>query len=224
VDKPALLVQCSHCHSLGHIRTSRACPLGKDSVKCYICRGSHQSEVHNQKCNWRHAVAGICDCAHFKCLNCHKTGHTCHDKRCPVRDLFRPRVSRKKRPRSNGKDRDWAAEGEPTAAPLNPAADDPFDDEDLYTLVLPTNPTSCQLRTAIHDRGIARLCGPSTYSLEDEDEFGESNPGIDYNPMEFPEAWNCPEPMDMDVITTRPTEYSPSHPQGGTTANLAQSA
>ena len=64
VDKPAL-VQCLHCHALGHIKTSRACPLGKDSVKCYICGGSHQSETHNQKCARKHVVAGICDCRHF---------------------------------------------------------------------------------------------------------------------------------------------------------------
>jgi hypothetical protein len=111
-----------------------------------------------------------------------------------------------------------------TRAAIKGAQRETFDDEDLYTPVLPTNPTSRQIRTAIHDRGIARLCGPSTYSLEEEDDFGESNPGIDYNPTEFPEAWNCPEPMDMDVITTHPTEYSPSRPQGGATANLAQSA
>jgi hypothetical protein len=34
VDKPAL-VQCWHCHALGHIRTSRVCPLGKGLAKCY---------------------------------------------------------------------------------------------------------------------------------------------------------------------------------------------
>ena len=38
IDKPAL-IQCSHCHALGHTKASRICPLGKDSVKCFICGG-----------------------------------------------------------------------------------------------------------------------------------------------------------------------------------------
>ena len=54
------------------------------SVKCYIYGVSHHSDMHNLKCNCRHAESGICDCSHFKCLNCHKTGHTCRDKHCPA--------------------------------------------------------------------------------------------------------------------------------------------
>ena len=83
VDKP-LLVQCSHCHALGHTKISRACPLGKDSVKCYKCGGAHLSEKHDQHCPRKHAIAGLCDCNHFKCINCHKTGHNCKDKQCPA--------------------------------------------------------------------------------------------------------------------------------------------
>src|SRR6266436_1179126 len=85
VDKP-VLVQCSHCHTLGHIKSSRACPLSKDSVKCYRCGGAHLSELHNQRCQRKHAEAGICDCTHFKCLNCHHSGHNCRDTCCPARD------------------------------------------------------------------------------------------------------------------------------------------
>ncbi len=83
VDKPAL-VQCSHCHALGHIRSSRSCTLGKDLVKCYICGGAHPSDKHDQTCPKKHAVAGICDCKHFKCLNCHKVGHNCRNTLCPA--------------------------------------------------------------------------------------------------------------------------------------------
>ena len=92
IDKP-VLVQCLHCHTLGHIKSSRACTLGKDSVKCYRCGGSHHTETHNQSCPRKHAVAGICDCRHFKCINCHNTGHNSRDTRCPAQDLFRPHTN-----------------------------------------------------------------------------------------------------------------------------------
>jgi len=163
VDKPAL-VQCSRCHALGHIRTSRACPLGKDSARCYICGGSHLSEVHSQKCPRKHAVAGLCDCKHFKCLNCHKTGHTCKDTRCPARDLFRPRTSRKRKPKNGGKAGEWGTAEELNTAPTNPPFEDPFDsDEDLYAPIPPKagpKPTNRQLReaqTARHHRAIDNI-------------------------------------------------------------------
>ena len=83
IEKP-LLVQCSRCHALGHNRALKACPLGKDLVKCYICGNAHSSEEHNQRCPHKHAVAGVCDCTNFKCLNCSKTGHNCRDEICPA--------------------------------------------------------------------------------------------------------------------------------------------
>jgi hypothetical protein len=88
VDKPAL-IQCSRCHALGHNRSSKTCQLSKDSVKCYKCGLAHRSESHDQHCSRKHAVAGICDCQNFKCLNCHNRGHNCRDVRCPARDLYR---------------------------------------------------------------------------------------------------------------------------------------
>jgi len=229
VDKPAL-IQCSHCHALGHIKTSRACPLGKDSAKCFICGGSHKSEKHDQKCNRRHAVAGICDCKHFKCLNCQNTGHTCRDTRCPARDLFRPRTSRRPRkPKGSGRNKDWAPNEEPDTAPANATLVDLLDaeeDEDLYSPApLPPNPTSRKMRTAVHHQGIANICNSLSKSWTDEQGASGSDSRIEYesyDPEEFPEAWNCPEPMDMDLATARPMEYSPSRPQGDTTkSNLA---
>jgi hypothetical protein len=121
IDKPAL-IQCSRCHALGHNKASKVCSLGNDSVKCYICGGTHKSEKHDQNCNRNHAVAGICDCTHFKCLNCHKPGHNCKNTRCPARDLFRPRGSRKAG-KENGKGKERAVA---TAAPT------PDSDGDLY--------------------------------------------------------------------------------------------
>lgn len=206
VSKPAL-VQCSHCHELGHIKTSRACPLGKDSVRCYICGGSHHSDAHNQKCPRKHAVAGICDCRHFKYLNCHKTGHHCRNTLCPARDLFRPRTSRKqKKCRNFGKADDWAPDARPSTTIetiADPPTEDPFDMEDLYAPALPLPPppppppnrTSRQARTARHHQGIDNICA-------------------NYDSDEYPEAWNCPEPMDTDHTTTRSMDYSPSRPQG----------
>ena len=58
VDKP-LLVQCSCYHALGHIKISRACPLEKDSIKCYRCGSTHLSEKHNQHCPRKHVIAGL---------------------------------------------------------------------------------------------------------------------------------------------------------------------
>jgi hypothetical protein len=121
IDKPAL-IQCSRCHALGHNKASKTCPLGKDSVKCFICGGTHRAENHDQHCTRKHAVAGICDCKHHKCLNCHKPGHNCKDIRCPARDLFRPRGGRKGK-KGNGKGKERATD---------PATPTPDSDGDLY--------------------------------------------------------------------------------------------
>jgi hypothetical protein len=105
IDKPAL-VQCSRCHALGHIKTSKVCPLGRDSIKCHICGGAHKSEEHDQKCPRKHAIAGTCDCKNYKCLNCQNQGHHCRDVKCPARERYRPRHIRKAgRGRDKGKGR-----------------------------------------------------------------------------------------------------------------------
>jgi hypothetical protein len=103
INKP-VLVQCSCCHALGHIKTSRACPLGKNSVRCFICGGTHWSEKHDQKCPKKHTVVGNCNCKHYKCLNCQGLGHHCRDPTCPVHDLFHSNPShRAGRTRNKGK-------------------------------------------------------------------------------------------------------------------------
>jgi len=108
IEKPAL-VQCSRCHALGHTKASKACPRGYDSVKCYICGGAHKSEEHDQRCPRKHAVAGICDCSHFKCLSCAKPGHHCQEVRCPARNQYHPHNTKRTEPTKNkGKERDPA--------------------------------------------------------------------------------------------------------------------
>ena len=224
VDKPAL-VQCSHCHALGHIRSSRGCSLGKDSVKCFICGGAHSSDDHSQICPRKHEVAGICDCKHFKCLNCHKKGHNCRDMRCPARDLFRPRPSRKARNhKGKGKAPDSPMAEEPpmpptkaAAGPSNESLEEILDpDGDLYDPPpLPPNASGPQIRTALHSMAIAALYNHQSMEIDGGD--AEVRPNIEYDPTEFPEAlngstFNPPEAINAQAKTAN---HSPSRPQLG---------
>jgi hypothetical protein len=85
--------------------------------------------------------------------------------------------------------------------------------EDLYDPPpLPPNPTGRQIRTALHDKAIANLCKPSDWMLLDE----KPDNGNTYDPTNFPEALNQPEPMDIVPAATSPLEYSPSCQQGNT--------
>jgi hypothetical protein len=125
VDKPPL-VQCSHCHTLGHNRASKACRLGKDSVKCFVCGGAHKGENHDKHCPRKHRFIGKCDCK-YKCLNCQQPGHNCRDVTCPARALYRPRGTRKPANRNKGKE---MAAGPSSEEPRNPdrEPDDPIGD------------------------------------------------------------------------------------------------
>ena len=208
VDKPAL-VQCSHCHALGHIKTSKACPLGKDSVRCYRCGGSHHADNHDKTCLKKHTVAGLCDCP-LACLNCSNIGHNCRDPRCPARDLFRPRPKRgPRRHRNKGKGKETAGEEEPTAGPSNVAPEELIDlDMDLLNPPPPpSNPTAAQIRTAQHHQRIADMTRAMNRDME-----------VDaYDNNEFPEAWNRGPPVSAisGGPAALPANYSPSHPQNG---------
>jgi hypothetical protein len=242
VDKP-LLVQCSHCHTLGHTKVSKACRLAKDSVKCYRCGGPHQSERHDQECNRKHAVAGICDCSHFKCINCLKTGHDCRNKRCPARDLFRPRSGHKpKRNKGKGRERETDVEEEPIAGPSNAGpTNTPIDeimdpDDDLYhPAPLPPNPTRPQIRAGLHHQSIAAILNSDSHLMDtDNDDTSAGNDSearavrslyAEQQPYggtlvrndwsEGLSGWND-EPA-ADALTNTggpgPRTYSPSHPQ-----------
>ena len=212
VDKPAL-VQCSRCHALGHIKTSRACTLGKDSVKCYKCGGSHHTDNHDQCCTRKHAVAGICDCKHFKCINCHNTGHNSKDTRCPARDLFRPRPNRgPRRLRDKGKGKERAMEEDPTTGRVHATLEEITDpDDELYNPApLPPQPTGREIRTALHDRAIANICNSQAQEME----VDAGTPTEDtYDNNAFPEAWNGRAAWSAEV------EYSPSRPQSSAAHN-----
>ena len=201
VDKPAL-IQCSRCHALGHNRASRLCPLGKDSVKCYRCGGAHRTEKHDQQCPRKHAVAGLCNCTHFKCINCHKMGHNSKDIRCPARELYRPRATRKAdKARNKGKEKamdlsvEQMEEGNtplesifqyPTPNPPSALNEDPFNP--------PLTPTERELQPMEWDYTLFERAGSD---------------------------WDSDAPIDPLAGWTRefqppePRTYSPSHPQSG---------
>ena len=165
INKPAL-VQCSRCHALGHIKTSKACPLGKDSVRCYICGGAHKSEEHDQKCPKKHAVAGNCDCKHYKCLNCQGLGHHCRDFTCPVRDLYHPSASRRASQTKN--------KGKGVARPSEEQVD-LGDDGDLYGPP-PIEPSAdMQVPPPEQEEGTPRTNDYSPLHLQDSATAGPSN-------------------------------------------------
>ena len=201
VDKPAL-IQCSWCHALGHNKASRLCPLGKDSVKCYRCGGAHRTDKHDQHCPRKHAVAGLCDCSHFKCINCHKTGHNSRDIRCPARDLYRPRATRKaNKARNKGKEKEMGLTAEQAEGGSGPY-------ESIFQSPTP-NPSG-----ALNEDPFNPLLSPLEGDLQpmEWDYAGFEKAGGD---------WDAEPPMDQYEGWTRephppqPHNYSPSHPQSG---------
>jgi hypothetical protein len=243
VDKP-ILVQCSHCHGLGHTKISKACLLAKDSVKCYRCGGPHRSDKHDQECNRKHAVAGKCDCKHFKCQNCLKPGHDCRDKSCPARTLFRQRAPHKhRRDRGKGREREAVAEGGPGEGLPNATLEDILDpDSDMLDPPpLPPNPSGPEIRSGMRDQMIAAArVASGSYSADiDEYNVGGGAPAGGATSAEGtvtgsnaipiggnPETWRellvpyggpgglQPE-YDWNRIPGHGEDYSPSRPQSG---------
>lgn len=193
VDKPAL-TQCSRCHTLGHTKKSKACQWGRDSVRCHICGGAHTAEEHNQKCPRNHAVAGVCDCKHFKCLNCRGTGHHCRETTCPARDRYRPRSTRN---RDKGKGR--AEPQEPSDWDLWVQSLGPMDLEDEEEYVPPPS-TPERRRTRSQGR-------------TPEGSRGEPS-GTAPLPMEVD---NPAAVTPIDFTGQASMTYSPSRPQGSAT-------
>ena len=207
IDKPAF-IQCSRCHALGHNKASRACTLSKDSVKCYICGRAHLSEDHHQQCSKKHSVAGICDCRN-RCLNCHHFGHDCRDQKCPARDQYRPKNTRKPKAKSKPtfqdtndpyrweNDHGWD-EGE--------HHEDWYEDENLDPHNLPPAPPPPDAPTPAQVSPTSSQIMNVDYDLEDP---FTGRPASYDDPLG---GWEPPrEPLPV------PKDYSPSRPQGDTT-------
>jgi hypothetical protein len=77
-----MLVQCGRCHMLSHYAMSNRCKAPKNSIKCYRCRGSHDSCKHDYECPQKHAVPRRCNCK-LKCLLCSSQDHHCCSQKCP---------------------------------------------------------------------------------------------------------------------------------------------
>ena len=78
----AIIVQCSHCHSMEHF--ARKCPVPVGEVRCPKCNGNHTLKDHNYECPGNHCVPGKCNCV-FKCILCKQAGHHARSKSCPRR-------------------------------------------------------------------------------------------------------------------------------------------
>ena len=207
IDKP-VLVQCSQCHALGHNKSSRVCALSKDSVKCYICGGAHSSENHNKNCLRRHEIAGQCDCTHFKCLNCHKTGHNCKDMRCTAQDQYRPRGTKSQARKS---DNGWKGKARAMNLAEIPILDE---DEDLYAPIAgPSHQQRPHWTQEDLDRMDAMECKQDTqgYFHIPDNNILSAHPGAPPPPAEHaaptPEANPGGQPPQMNT-------YSPLHLSG----------
>jgi hypothetical protein len=82
------LVQCAHCHKLGHQGPLYTLP--KEVLCCHLCGGNHRGLDHPYKCKQadRHAKAGTYDCL-IICLNCKELGHSARDAACATWASFR---------------------------------------------------------------------------------------------------------------------------------------
>ncbi|KAF8259364.1 hypothetical protein EI94DRAFT_1813453 [Lactarius quietus] len=87
-DKPAL-IQCGRCHELGHHKNAAACKVPRTALRCYRCRGNHDSGNHDFECKATHKTVGKCDCKAW-CLLCSRQGHHARAHDCPKRGDFMP--------------------------------------------------------------------------------------------------------------------------------------
>lgn len=203
IDKP-MLTQCSRCHALGHHKASKACTLSRDSVKCFICGGAHKSEEHNQRCLRKHVVAGVCDCTHYKCLNCQQPGHHCREEKCPSRALFRPRNTRRaEKARDKGKGRDPAeGPGLPPAQAsieeINAPDYDPFN-LPLHPPPPPSIPQGPQTRAARR-----QLDANSPLSPPQDMEVDRETPAGSGTPSETSQTYSPSRPQPGAAVVPMP--------------------
>ena len=184
-------------------------------------------DKHDQHCPRKHAVAGLCDCTHFKCINCHKMGHNSRDIRCPARELYWLRTIHKgAKTRDKGKERAMKPtikQVEETVTSMESTLQSPTPTPPGALNKDPFNPLPPPV--------------PTPPEALNEDPFNHPLPpiGRDTQPMEW--DYTCFEPVggDWDAPYADPYErwtrdflppqthnYSPSHSQSGATpTNLA---
>jgi len=93
ISRPVLL-ECSHCHRLGH--TTQRCSLPKTRLVCPICGQNHKEEEHTAKCpNVANHIGTACSCPPV-CINCNRAkkshqakGHRASSPSCPLRSNYR---------------------------------------------------------------------------------------------------------------------------------------
>ncbi|KAH8990022.1 hypothetical protein EDB86DRAFT_3080586 [Lactarius hatsudake] len=87
-DSPSL-IQCGHCHAIGHRTNDKACKWRANQIRCQCCGRDHHIDDHNFECLNQHVVLGVCKCK-YKCLLCGEQGHDAHSHKCPKRGDFPP--------------------------------------------------------------------------------------------------------------------------------------
>ena len=89
-----LLLECLHCHRLGHL--AQRCSVPSTRLVCPICGQNHKEEDHTAKCpNVAKHVGMACSCPPV-CINCIRAkksaqakGHRAASLSCPLRSNFR---------------------------------------------------------------------------------------------------------------------------------------
>jgi hypothetical protein len=138
-------------------------------------------------------VAGVCNCMHFKCLNCQSTDHHCREKRCPACNLFCPNTARKtQKAKDKGKGREWDLVQDPNEEERLTAKEAEYDfgDKDLFNPIsLPPEATFCQICEARNkevDRAIYNTMVGSTST---------AGPSLSMLPRDA-----GPQPMDYSLL------------------------
>jgi len=88
-----LLLECMHCHRLGHL--AQRCSVPSTCLVCPICGQNHKEEDHTAKCpNVAQHVGTACSCPPV-CINCiwakksaQAKGHHAASLSCPLRSNF----------------------------------------------------------------------------------------------------------------------------------------
>jgi hypothetical protein len=134
----------------------------------------------------KHAMAGICDCRNYKCLNCQNVGHHCRESKCPAREKYRPRhAHRPGRGRDKGKGR--AHDAHPKLDPQ-------------------PNPVSGQDEALTVTPSTSLIATPSTYKPPTEEEFRRQ---MEESMGDWREGWGFNENPPSNSLTTMEVDSGP---------------